>query len=49
MKVYVASGFFNEHQLGIVKAIESHLREQNIPFCPPRLESTVGPGMTNIS
>ena len=47
MKVYVASGFFNEHQLGIVKAIESHLREQNIPFCSPRLESTVGPGMAN--
>lgn len=47
MRVYIASGFFNEHQLGIVKAIENHLREQNIPFCSPRLESTVGPGKVN--
>lgn len=47
MKVYIASGFFNAHQLGLVQAIETYLTERDIEFCSPRLESLVGPGLPN--
>lgn len=41
MKVYIASPFFNEEQLEIVKEIEAMLTDLNILFFSPRLEGVI--------
>lgn len=47
--VYIASGFFNEGQLGVVKALESYLPTKGCKVFSPRLGSMVGPGKKNTN
>jgi len=46
MKVYIASPFFNEQELSLVKNIESELSNADIQFFSPRLEGGIIKNMT---
>lgn len=46
-KIYIASGFFDDHQNECVTTVETKFKERGINFFSPRLDSKVGPGMAN--
>lgn len=47
MKAYIAAPFFNEEQLERVKFIEDTLKENNVDFFSPRLDTYVKPNSDN--